>query len=112
VDDEQRVASTLALILNRSGFHATAFSDPLRALEATKKLKPDFLATDVQMSTMSGIELAVRYKELCPSGKALLFTGMVDTDSLRRMVQARGFNFEVLSKPIRSHDLVAKLLTF
>jgi FixJ family two-component response regulator len=32
VDDEPIIASTLAVILNASGFRATAFTDPLEAI--------------------------------------------------------------------------------
>jgi CheY-like chemotaxis protein len=49
VDDENVIASTLATILKQSGFEATAFTNPLEALDATRLKTPDLLISDVMM---------------------------------------------------------------
>ena len=43
VDDENVIADNLATILNRSGFEAVAFTDPLDALRSAERNCPDFL---------------------------------------------------------------------
>ena len=61
VDDEEVIATTLALILNRSGFEAVAFTEPLKALRAAEGKCPDFLITDVSMPLLNGIELGITH---------------------------------------------------
>jgi CheY-like chemotaxis protein len=55
VDDEEVIATTLAKILNQSGFEAVAFTRPLEALRAAEVRCPDFLITDVSMPILNGI---------------------------------------------------------
>jgi CheY-like chemotaxis protein len=49
VDDEKIIASTVAAILEASGFTARAFVDPLEALRAAGSRCPDIMLTDVIM---------------------------------------------------------------
>ncbi len=67
VDDEATIASTLALILNSSGFSATAFTDPLEALRSAEAQCPDFLISDVVMPKLNGIDLAIQFKAIYPT---------------------------------------------
>lgn len=61
VDDEDVIASTLAMILRYSGgFHATFFNSPTEALEAARCDPPDLLVSDVVMPALAGIELALK----------------------------------------------------
>jgi PleD family two-component response regulator len=53
VDDESVIAQTLAMILNSSGFKATAFDHPEKALAAAQESSPELLITDVVMPGMS-----------------------------------------------------------
>ena len=73
VDDESVIALTLAMILSKKGFEAHAFTLPLEALERAHEIPPNLLISDVVMPLLSGIELAIRIRELCPSCKVLLF---------------------------------------
>jgi CheY-like chemotaxis protein len=109
VDDEQVIAQTLAIILEQSGFSATAFFDPLQALIAAKVDIPDLLLSDVVMPQLSGIELAIRLKELCPSCKILLFSGQAETSNLLQLAHDQGHDFSLLSKPVHPADLLRKI---
>jgi CheY-like chemotaxis protein len=77
IDDEPIIASTLALILNSSGFSATAFTDPLGALVAVETQCPDFLISDVVMLQLNGIDLEVQFKAYtsCLQDSAIFWTG-------------------------------------
>jgi CheY-like chemotaxis protein len=110
VDDEPIIASTLAAILNQSGFQATAFTNPETALEAAKSVKPSLLITDVVMPEMSGIDLAIQFKSECPDSKVLLFSGQAATGDLLNSAREAGHDFELLSKPVHPHDLLAALV--
>jgi PleD family two-component response regulator len=46
-DDEDIIASTLAIVLNSSGFEAASFTSPLDALHAASVQGPDLLISDV-----------------------------------------------------------------
>jgi DNA-binding NtrC family response regulator len=108
VDDEDVIASSLAMILRyNGGFHATSFSDPLEALQATRFEAPDLLITDVVMPQLSGVDLAIQVQERCPNCKVLLFSGQFATAHLLESARARGYDFEVLSKPVHPADLLA-----
>jgi DNA-binding NtrC family response regulator len=109
VDDEFIIASTLATILQRNGFDAVSFTDPLEALSAAQQRAPDLLITDVVMPTLSGIDLAIRVRELSPQCKVLLFSGQAATANLLQAAQANGHDFELLSKPIHPTDLLKKI---
>ncbi len=110
VDDEDVIASSLAMILRfQGGFHATSFSDPITALQAAPAENPDLLITDVVMPEMSGIDLAIQLREACPDCKVLLFSGQAATADLLQAAQANGYTFELLLKPVHPADLLARI---
>jgi DNA-binding NtrC family response regulator len=75
VDDEEIISATVALILQRSGLHATSITDSLKSLDATATDPPDRLISHVVMAGMSGIDLPIRFKETYPLCGVLLFSG-------------------------------------
>jgi len=108
-DDERVIADTLAYILNQAGFEATAVYTGREAVQLAQEVKPDLLVTDVIMPDMNGIEAAINIKDILPNCKVLLFSGQAATASLLDEARARGYEFEILSKPVHPQDLVAKL---
>jgi DNA-binding NtrC family response regulator len=109
VDDEPIIASTVAAILNVSGFQATAFTDAETALEAARTMKPSLLITDVVMPGMNGIDLAIQFKSVCPECKVLLFSGQATSGDLLSAAREAGHDFELLLKPIHPKDLLAAI---
>ncbi len=111
-DDEQVIANTLAIILNQAGFSAQAVYSGESALEALSSFEPDMLISDVIMPGMTGIEVAMRTREILPTCKILLFSGQAATSDLLETARAKGHNFEILAKPVHPADLLAKLRSF
>ena len=109
VDDEFVIATTLATILERSGFDAISFTDPLKALKAAAVQAPDLLISDVVMPELSGIDLAIRLKQNHPDCKVLLFSGQAATANLLDVARSNGHDFEVLSKPIHPTEFLKKI---
>jgi DNA-binding response OmpR family regulator len=109
VDDERVIASTLATILTMSGYDARFFDNPLEALEAARKVKPDLLISDVMMPEMSGIDLAIRMKEQYPNCKVLLFSGQPETAKLLEGASEQGHDFHLVTKPIHPAALLARI---
>ncbi|MDR3752425.1 MAG: response regulator [Terracidiphilus sp.] len=109
VDDETIIATTLELILRRHGCKTYSFDRPLEALHFAHETPPDLLLSDVVMPVVSGIELAIKIREFCPTCKVLLFSGQSSTADLLARARANGHNFEVLTKPVHPTDLLRKL---
>jgi CheY-like chemotaxis protein len=108
-DDERVIADTLAIILNQSGFDATAVYSGEKAVEMATALKPDMVISDVIMTDMNGIDAAIRIRAILPSCKILLFSGQASTADLLDRARIRGHEFEILAKPVHPQDLLARL---
>lgn len=109
VDDERVIADTLAIILNQSGFDASAVYTGTDAVETARSHEPDLIISDVIMPDMNGIEAAIRIREILPSCKILLFSGQAATADLLEKARLDGHEFEILAKPVHPQDLLAKL---
>jgi CheY-like chemotaxis protein len=108
-DDEKVIADTLAMILNQSGFNARAVYSGEKALELATTFEPDMLISDVIMADLNGIDAAIRMRELRPGIKILLFSGQAATADLLEKARARGYEFEILAKPVHPQDLLTRL---
>ncbi len=113
VDDEQRIADTLALILQHSGYETATAYDGASAMELSVEFQPDLVLTDVMMPGMSGIELAMAFSENLPKCKVLLFSGQAATTEMLERARKRGFDVPLVAKPAHPEELlkrVAKIL--
>ena len=108
-DDERVIADTLAIILNQSGFDATAVYSGEKAVETARTLSPDMLISDVIMTDLNGIDAAIRIRTMLPTCKILLFSGQASTADLLDRARAQGHEFEILAKPVHPQDLLARL---
>ena len=108
-DDERVIADTLAIILNQSGFEATAVYTGEKAVEIARTLRPDMLISDVIMTDLNGIDAAIRIREMLPGCKILLFSGQASAADLLETARSQGHDFEILAKPVHPQDLLAKL---
>jgi DNA-binding NtrC family response regulator len=109
VDDEDVIASSLAIILRQSGFEAKSFTDPREAMSAAHSEAPDLLISDVVMPVISGIDLAIQMQERCPNCKVLLFSGQAASAGMLENARADGHNFELLLKPVHPKDLLREI---
>jgi len=111
VDDEKRIADTLAVILRQRGYDVSAFYDAHTALAQAEMSVPELIISDVIMPGMSGVDMAVLVRERYPTCKILLLSGNVGTLDLLELVRQRGHDFELLAKPIYPGDLLEKVAT-
>ncbi len=109
VDDERVIADTLAIILNKSGYDATAVYSGIEAVEKARQMKPDLVISDVVMADMNGIDASIEIRKILPECKILLFSGQAATKDLLAKARADGHNFDLLIKPVHPTDLLAKL---
>jgi DNA-binding response OmpR family regulator len=108
-DDERVIADTLAIILNQSGFQATAGYSGEKAVETARTLQPDMLISDVIMTDLNGIDAAIKIRTMLPECKILLFSGQAATADLLDRARVQGHEFEILAKPVHPQDLLARL---
>jgi DNA-binding response OmpR family regulator len=109
VDDEQVIADTLAMILDKSGFEARSVYSGEKAVELARIFEPDMLISDVIMFDLNGIEAAIRIRALLPQIKILLFSGQAATADLLERARSQGYEFEILAKPVHPQDLLNRL---
>jgi FixJ family two-component response regulator len=109
VDDEKVIADTLCAILRSSGYDAIAFYDAEQTLGACQKLQPDCVISDVSMPGMNGVEMAVQLRDRFPECRVLLFSGQAATLEVLEAAHRKGYDFELLLKPVHPKDLLAKL---
>jgi CheY-like chemotaxis protein len=109
VDDERVIADTLAMILNQSGFEARAVYSGEGALELVPSFAPDMLISDVIMADLNGIDTAIRIRTMLPKIKILLFSGQAATADLLEKARAKGYEFDILAKPVHPQDLLTRL---
>ena len=99
VDDEVRIADTLAAILNRSGFRTMVAYDGASALKIAQATPPDLLLSDVVMPGLGGVDLALAVRQSFPACKILLFSGQAATMDLLAGAREAGQTFTILEKP-------------
>ena len=109
VDDERVIADTLCAILRYSGYDAVAFYDAEATLAACENDTPDVIVSDVSMPEMSGVEMAVQLKQRFPGCEILLFSGDAKSSGVLEAAHRKGYEFELLEKPIHPRDLLAKI---
>ena len=108
VDDEHVIANTLAIILNKSGFEATAVYRAEEAVQTAKTLQPDVLISDVVMPGGNGIYAAIEIRKILPACKILLLSGENSTADLLE-ARSQGHEFEIVAKPIPPSALLERL---
>ena len=106
VDDEKTIAQTTAILLEKAGFQARPFFDPVDALAQAADYKPHLLISDVMMPGMSGVELALAVRKAWPDCKTLMMTSKIDAGELLSAALKQGHDFALLQKPVPVQALI------
>ncbi len=109
VDDEKRIADTLAAVLSQAGYQVWSAYSGAAGLEKAAELAPDLLVADVVMPEMNGVALAIAVRKFLPLCRILLLSGQVASQKIIHQASAEGHTFELLAKPLHPRDLLAKL---
>ncbi|HET9698151.1 MAG TPA: response regulator [Terriglobales bacterium] len=110
VDDEKLVADSLSAILNRFNFNAAPFYSGESAIEAAREKCPDYVLSDVMMPKLNGVETVLMIKKFCPTARVILLSGHAATADLLNEARLKGYEFELLAKPIHPDELLRRLV--
>jgi two-component SAPR family response regulator len=83
IDDDYDIASLIKIGLEKAGLSASAFTEPLTALEDFRShpLDYDLVISDIRMPVMNGYELAQQIKKI-KSDVKILFMSAFEYDDL------------------------------
>jgi CheY-like chemotaxis protein len=109
VDDEALIADTIVQILNRSGFIAQAAYGGTEAIEIARRISPELVLSDVLMPHVDGVEAAIAIQEFLPNARIVLFSGQAATVEILARARERGYQFELLAKPLHPTQLIKHL---
>jgi CheY-like chemotaxis protein len=109
VDDEPVIVFTLAVILEQEGYQTAAAQSGEEAVQLARSFQPDLLLTDVVMGGLNGVEAAIRIVGFLPQCKVLLISGTAAHKSYLAEARERGFDFELLEKPISPPNLLENI---
>ncbi len=109
VDNEHGILVTLAAILKGHGFTVFTARSGEEAVDVAYNVEPDWVVSDVVMGTLSGIDAAIRIRELCPGTQVLLFSGNALTSDLLAEARSHGHHFDILAKPFDPAELIERL---
>jgi DNA-binding NarL/FixJ family response regulator len=107
VDDDVRVRSTLARLIDRSDGFECASQHPTaeNALAELPAVRPDVVLMDINLPGMSGIECVRRLRRVLPPTQIVMLTVYEDTDLIFSALSAGAAGY--LLKRTRSKDLLA-----
>src|ERR1043166_452570 len=112
IDYEKHIADTLVMILQMSGWEATAAYDGKGALQSVEAFRPKIVISDVIMPGMNGIEVCEAIQSRYPGCHIFLSSARPATRELLNEAQQKGFYWELLLKPIDPQELLEKLEPF
>ena len=109
VDDEPHIAITLSEILERRGYSAVWFTEPLLALAFMEVHKPDLLLTDVMMPVLDEIELVLQVKRMYSDCPVLIISALGSDTSLAKRIAAVGRSVALEVKPLPITRLLRRI---
>ena len=112
VEDERDLSHLYKLYLARFGIGSIIFADPLLAFDHYQQNhgKYELILLDWDLPYMNGLELAKRIRTINSKVHILILTGYHIKDMLLKDEFREAKISEVLLKPIRLNDLVARII--
>ncbi|MGA6924137.1 MAG: response regulator, partial [Desulfosarcina sp.] len=107
VDDEDRFAMQMRILLEKRHFQVVTAGDGLQALDLIAAQPFDAVVMDIRMPTMDGLTALGRIQEKQPAPAVIMLTGHATLETGIEALRQGAFDY--LMKPCDIEDLVAKL---
>lgn len=106
VDDEPMIRAYVARALTVAGMEVAVAADGREALAlvAEDRVRPAVVVTDIEMPSMSGVELAARLLAIRPSIRIVMMTG--DPERAEAARRHPAIVDQVIDKPMRLETIV------
>lgn len=112
IDDEENMGVILSRILQLEGYHVTAFSDPVKAVQHIRTTPPDLVITDMRMPELTGMDVMRATKEASPDTNVIVMTAYATVEKAVECMREGAFDY--ITKPFKTDELlitVGKALT-
>jgi CheY-like chemotaxis protein len=88
IEDSNDVAVVIQMLLKSAGHQAILASDGEAALAVCRRMKPDFVLTDIGLPGMDGYELAARLRAECDLAEVPIWAVSAHPDNEPRRKEA------------------------
>jgi CheY-like chemotaxis protein len=107
VDDEAAIRLTLDMLLRRRGYLVTVAASGTEALTLIAQQPFDLLLLDYKLPGLSGLDIALRARELLPTAAIVFLTG---SSTIAGLPEAPGLeHFDVLLKTASPQDVLDRV---
>jgi two-component system, response regulator RegA len=106
VDDDIRVADSMARILAASGHEATPAYSAEAAIKMAARISPHAVISDIVMGPVSGIELANHMREHFPQCRVLLISGHASASDFGQKILSRSSCLQFAPKPVEPNRIL------
>lgn len=104
VDDDKVVLQSASLILRKSNYECSCYTDANHCLQKFSPRDCDLLITDIHMPEMDGIELLSKVKKMAPWIPVIIMTSYPDIPKAVQAVKSGAFDF--IEKPFEVEKLI------
>ncbi len=109
VEDDEETAEFLRANLKEQGYRITITKSPHSALELVEQIRFDLIFLDVNLPTMSGLELYLAIKKITPSAVAIMISGMEKEFEEIAKEAVRRNAYTVVKKPLEIDHILSLL---
>lgn len=104
VDNEEKICSILAAILQAENYETAIANNGVDALKLCPVFKPHIAIVDLQMPKMNGIETIKRIKSILPSTVSIMLTAHGTIQSAVQAIKQGAFDY--ITKPFDNENLL------
>ena len=109
VHDDPVGTLQLTAMLRVSGYAASSFATRRELLQAASANPPDLFLSTVYLPQISGMDLALDLKKICPGCKVLLFAGEASSIDFAKDATRVDHHFHLLPRPLLHGDILAAI---
>ncbi|MBN2704880.1 MAG: sigma-54-dependent Fis family transcriptional regulator [Deltaproteobacteria bacterium] len=104
VDDEPSMCEFMEIILERSGYQVSRFTEAPAAVASLETEHYDLVISDIKMPTISGLELLRAVKKKSPVTEIIMMTAFASTDTVIEAMKNGAFDY--ITKPFKVDEIL------